>query len=250
MATINAVGVALKTASGTGDFAGTASTVFSTDITVNGVRVGLGTDNISTNLVVGGSLPNATSGSQNLAIGYQALADLVSGSDNLAIGYQALLACDTGSYNLGIGNLALSSTSSGAVANIGIGSLALEYCTGSNNTGIGVNVGSDNATGQTILESGNDNTLLGYGTSVNNNAASGTIAIGYEATGIQSTGSTSGTNGPGISIGSASAPVGFRGDGSIFPSASAGAGTLPLTFTGFWSVYINGTNYKIPLYLP
>jgi hypothetical protein len=49
---------------------------------------------------------------------------------------------------------------------------------------------------------------------------------------------TSGTAGPGATFGSSAFPVGFRGDGSIYPST---------TGAGYWRPNINGTAYMIPL---
>ena len=169
---------------------------------------------INNNTGVGfNSLSNASfSGSTNTALGYQSMRDNLSSSNVVAIGGNALLLLTTGSNNVGIGF----------------------YC-GGGQSGVALTTGSSNI-------------LIGYETDASSATAIGVIAIGTAAVGAAASGNTSGDSGPGISIGSASFPVGFRGDASIYPSAGVGDGTLALTFAGYWRVNINGTNYKIPLY--
>lgn len=166
----------------------------------------IGTNALSTN----------TTGANNVAQGANSLRFLTTGSGNSAIGVSALNACTTGVNNMGVGSNAL-----------------LTLTTGGNNVGIGVNAGD-------AVTTGSDNTLVGRAANVDAGDASGCIALGRGATALKSTGATSSNHGPGVAVGSSANKVGFRGDGTIYPSAGASA--------GFWRVRINGTNYKVELF--
>jgi hypothetical protein len=176
------------------------------DITVNSLTVGQGAYN--------------DSNSTNSAFGITALSHNSSGTQNTAIGRDALKALTSGSENASLGSLA-----------------SYQLTTGSENTVIGCYAGAGIAPGVGVI-TGSGNTLIGYQADVSSTSAIGTIAIGVVAIADGATGSTSGTNGPGISIGSSAALVGFRGDGSIYPG--------PLG-SGNWRVNVNGTYYAIPL---
>ncbi len=152
-------------------------------------------------------------------------------ASNTCFGMGALNAITTASAIVGVGN--------NAMANV---------TTGSANVGLGYGTGSAGASGSAATVGGAFNTFLGYQASGSTAGIAGGIAIGANAVAAASTGGTSGDDGVGISVGSAGLPVGFRGDGTIYPTAGVGLGTLPLTFTGYWRVKINGTFYKIPLY--
>ena len=157
-----------------------------------------------------GALIGASAGCSSgscCAFGYNALggASMVSGSQNCGFGYQA----------------------------------GVTITTGGNNTLLGYVAGTAGGSGAVGITTGTDNTCIGINSGVDTNSSVGCIAIGSAAVAAKATGSTSGTNGPGIAIGSASKLVGFRGDGSIYPNGSASA--------GFWRVKVNGTHYMIPL---
>jgi len=62
----------------------------------------------------------ANTGSDNTALGYQALYDNTTGHDNTGIGYQANRFITTGAYNIAIGNNALDHNTGGTYC-IGIG---------------------------------------------------------------------------------------------------------------------------------
>jgi hypothetical protein len=177
----------------------------------------------------GRSALQGSSGTSDSAFGYQALNATGAYSQCSAFGASALNVC-TGNLNDAHGYNALGSVTSGT-----------------NNVGFGANTGSTAGSG-TVLISGTNNTFLGYGSGTNSNSSVGTLAIGYQAIADIATGATSSDNGPGMAIGSTAAKVGFRGDGTVYPSAGVGGGTLPLTFTGYVRIKINGTYYKIPLY--
>lgn len=78
---------------------------FSSDITVNSVRVGRGSGNYNNNLAVGSSALNAnTIGVGNTAVGYLALRDNTTGVGNTAVGYFALSTNTTFENITGLGN--------------------------------------------------------------------------------------------------------------------------------------------------
>ena len=238
------------------------------DITVSGATVGLGGSAVTTNLAVGVSaLAANTSGVHNHAFGYQAMQAMQTGNNNTAVGYLALNANTNGTGNVAIGRLALQAGVSGS-NNVAVGSgtmnsasfnssqnnalgtgVLASLTTGNTNTSMGNNscplitTGNNNtvygASAGGILVGGSDNTLLGTGATTDSASCSGAIAIGEGATATIATGVTSADAGPGIAIGSSSFPVGFRGNGTIYPSSSG---------AGFWRAKINGTQYFIPLF--
>ena len=101
-----------------------------TDVTINGVTVGLGTGAVATNTVVG----------------RHALFVNTTGLGNCGFGYNSLQANTTGIGNVGVGYATVSLNVSGSY-NTGLGSSALQQTTGSYNTGVGNNSGSGITTG-------------------------------------------------------------------------------------------------------
>lgn len=201
------------------------------------------TFNGSFNTAVGaGACTTMTSGSQNCAFGDIALYTNATGTNNCAFGVQSLYLA-TGGSNSAYGWSSLLTLSTGSFNSALGSSCLLALTTGSNNVGIGTGAGN---TG-TVLTTGSSNTLLGFQSQVNNAAATGVIAIGANAIADIATGVTNADNGPGIAIGAAGTIVGFRGDGTLYPTAGAGGGVaLPLA-SGFLRVKVNGTYYKIAL---
>ncbi len=156
-----------------------------------------------------------TSGTGNSAFGAAALASVVTGIGNTACGQNALTIC-TNNENSAMGDGALASVTSGGYM-----------------VGLGASSGSSVATG-------NYNIFIGFNASSGSTSPTGVIAIGANSIADKSTGSTSGTNGPGIAIGSTGQPVGARGDGSVYPTNGASL--------GFWRIKLNGTIVKIQIY--
>jgi len=101
-----------------------------TDVTVNGVTVGLGTGAVATNTVVG----------------RHALFVNTTGSYNCGFGYNSLQANTTGLGNVGVG-YATNRSNTASSFNTAIGSSALQNGTGEKNTAIGNNAGSGMTTG-------------------------------------------------------------------------------------------------------
>ncbi len=140
--------------------------------------------------------------------------------------------------NTAFGTIALGSTTT-ALGVTGIGDSTLSaVTTGGGNTGVGAQVAISNGFSSELV-TGTNNTLIGAYCGVNNAAATGVLALGAFSVGDIATGATSADSGPGLSVGAATAKVGFRGDGTTYPTAGAPA--------GYWRVKINGTYYKILL---
>ena len=176
------------------------------DLTVNGITVGKGAGNISTNTASGYSALNSnttgfhntasgykalysniqgyynlasgpyalysnTIGSHNTATGYSALYSNTTGIYNTANGLQALYYNTTGWYNTATGSDALVSNTTGYY-NVAIGSNSLYgMTTGSANTAIGYGAGSSFATG-------NNCTMIGYGAQASSGTISNEITLG------------------------------------------------------------------------
>jgi predicted acyltransferase (DUF342 family) len=124
------------------------------DISVNGLTLGRGGGNVSSNTAFGGgALQNNGSGDKNTAIGYGASLNNNTGSQNISIGSEAAKECTSG------------------IDNIAIGVQSLIKNTGSKNIGIGTYVGANHI-------SGTQNTLLGYYADSANGTHSKSTAIG------------------------------------------------------------------------
>ncbi|MDB2618462.1 hypothetical protein N9X96_00235 [bacterium] len=143
------------------------------------------------NTAVGGYALENNIGTNNTAVGRNALLANTSGTRNIAIGTSALDANTTASYNVAIGVSALTSNTTGE-ANVAIGDQALsENTTADNNTAVGYASMYDNSTGQYNLASGffslQNNTTGNYNTALGSNAldanttASNNTAVGYRS---------------------------------------------------------------------
>jgi hypothetical protein len=185
------------------------------DAFFNGMRVGHGVGNVTSNSVVGAdSLSVASGGANNTAMGYQSLKNVTSGSNLTAFGYQAGYSATTAAefnvfgyqagysntdghgltalgYQAGYANVSgwynsyLGSHSGSA--NVGeyntvVGGRALFYATtGNYNTIVGADAALNKA-------SGSSNTGLGYRVLDNTGTGSGNVALGAYA-GLYETGS-------------------------------------------------------------
>ena len=82
--------------------------------------------------------PNATStGSNNVAVGYQALTGFTTGDFNVAIGSNALQTNTTGTQNTAIGSMALSQADAATGNNVAVGYQALKNASGGDNVAVG-----------------------------------------------------------------------------------------------------------------
>ncbi len=162
----------------------------------------------SNNIAMGSdALRVNTTGTYNLAIGNNALTSNSTGNDNFAMGNNALSQNTTGVYNLALGNGALSSNTTGG-SNFGLGVNALRAnTTGRNNVGIGVEAMFKNTTGEnnigfgngTLHENttGNDNISLGTNSLRNNTIGNNNLAFGTNALYANTTGADNIAMGPG-----------------------------------------------------
>lgn len=145
----------------------------SSDLLVNGFKLGIGNGTGISNLLFGTGLSLNTTGRFNTVIGVDAMLDNISGNYNTAIGSQSLSLNTTGSGNTAMGYYSLANNTTGN-QNTSIGqSSLLSNNDGDYNVGIGL---------ETLMlnVSGNNNTAIGY-KSLNSNLVSENTAIGSKA---------------------------------------------------------------------
>ncbi len=180
----------------------TATTVTaSADSSFNGVSVGRGSGNISTNTRLGATaLSSNTTGNSNTAVGSGALLSNTTGSNNVAVGRNALLVNTTGASNTAIGTQTLDANTTG-FNNTAVGYIALgENTTGSNNVAVGWQVLGQNTTGNNNVAmglnasaqntTGGNNVAIGGGSLELNTTGSNNVVIGYDSGDAITTGST------------------------------------------------------------
>jgi hypothetical protein len=166
---------------------------------VNSITVGQGAGAVSTNTAVGASVlaANEAGGTNNTAIGYQALDANTTGDNNVGVGDSALGANTTTSANTAIGSQALANNTAADNTAIGFqagldntsgtgnffgGSLAgNKNTTGSGNTGIGGSWSGTALPAFYFNTTGSSNTAIGCGALPNNTTASNNTAVGYQA---------------------------------------------------------------------
>ena len=151
---------------------GSGGVTFASDITINGIRVGIGAAGDQNSIVIGATACPA--GTFNVAIGREAMRDSVSAINNVAIGYHAARDIQGGINNVAIGANALDENENGSV-NVAIGSLALSESTNSNqNTAIGSSSLQNTTTGFR-------NVGVGYQALEKNTSGVANVAIGHAA---------------------------------------------------------------------
>jgi hypothetical protein len=150
--------------------------VFSSDITVNSVRIGRGAGNNDQNVAIGADALASGTGTRNTAIGYGAMRSYsgTSFDNNSSLGYFNMPSLTTGSGNTSVGAETMLNLTNGS-QNTSIGNQSLINTTGNNNVGVG------KSAGQTIT-TGSQNTILGTDADVSTNSLSNATAIGYGAT--------------------------------------------------------------------
>lgn len=152
------------------------SKTFSSDLNVNGITVGRGAGNISSNTANGqNALQNSTYGSENTANGQNALQYNVYGWDNTATRVNALQYNNSGgNYNTANGAYALNANTFG-YQNTATGAFAMnDNTTGYGNTAMGKNALTNNTTG-------NYNTAIGWGALTQVTTGFGNTACGDAA---------------------------------------------------------------------
>ena len=157
----------------------------SEDITVNGMLLGLGGGDISTNLALGtNALTSNTTGTFNVAIGTDALTSNETGGSNVAIGRSALVLDEGTGSNIAIGRNALYGQITGN-ENLAIGlSAGTNISSGWGNIFIGNSSGIFHADGSTLLTSPSKSIYIGRGTRGFSNSDTNSIVIGNGAVGI------------------------------------------------------------------
>ena len=174
----------------TGGLVGTTA-IFSNDILVNNITIGLGSGPTQSNLVIGykSGLSNST-GYQNTFIGYQTGNANTTGYANYFLGYYSGNNNTTGYQNIFIGGssgfnnltgdqniyIGESAGESGTASrlNVAIGRNAGLSMSSSNNTFLGYNSGK-------LTSTGGNNTFLGWQSAVNNTTGANNVVIGYGA---------------------------------------------------------------------
>jgi len=156
-----------------GAFAGSANLTFDgTSLTVNTIKLGLGTGAVSTNIAIGANaLSGANTGSGfNIALGPSSLLTNTSGTRNVSIGFNSMYYNNGGTSNCAIGFQSVQSNTSGG-SNTGIGQEALfNNTTASNNTALGYQAGYG-------LITGSNNTYLGTNATQSGTAVTGEIVL-------------------------------------------------------------------------
>jgi hypothetical protein len=152
------------------------------DSWINGIRIGRGNSDISTNTAVGtGTLSFNSSGWENSASGMQALSANTTGYRNSAFGSQALFTNSSGWENTAAGSHALRLNLTGA-ANTATGSYALtSSTTGHFNAAYGSTAMMQNTTGSNNSAFGGS--ALRFNTTGGNNTAAGPSALHSNTTG-------------------------------------------------------------------
>ena len=146
-----------------------------TDVSVNGLTVGLGAGNISTNTALGTTALNSnTTGTENTATGSQSLRFNTTGSYNTAIGFKSLFSNTSGSFNVANGGESLFKNTTGA-GNTATGFQSLYYNTGFLNTANGQQALKANTSGSRNTANGSNS--LYSNTTGSENTANGTYAL-------------------------------------------------------------------------
>ena len=153
------------------------SKTFTSDVTINNVKVGAGAGNSTLNdpsyqnTAIGNStLINNSTGYANTAIGTNALTNNTTGFSNVGIGIATLNNNTSGGLNTAVGLFAMSGNSTGS-SNTATGNQTLQ-----NNTSGNANVA--NGEGALYLNDGSDNTGIGTHSLFNNTSGNENTAIG------------------------------------------------------------------------
>lgn len=175
------------TGSGTTVVLSAGTPVFTSDVTINTIRAGLGNSSRSTNTAFGVTALNAnTTGAYNTAVGYNALKLHTNGISNVAVGEGALESgvadCD---YNVAVGSGALQNATV-VNGNVAVGANALLSSTGETNVAVGGFAGQ-------AATSAYDNVFIGYNAAYSLTTGDNNVVIGSQA-GYNTTPLTTGSN--------------------------------------------------------
>ena len=152
-------------------------------VSINGVPVGLGKGNVSSNVAVGtGALSTNATGADNVAVGFEALGLGTAGSESVAVGWRAAKGSSVRHVSIGYGANQLGATDS---VSIGWASM-FNLAGGSLNVAVGRSSGYFITGGSTHLTSCTKSLFLGCDTKALGQSQENQIVIGYDATGIGS----------------------------------------------------------------
>lgn len=165
---------------GSQTFAGTKT--FAVDAVINGVSVGRGGGNLTTNTVVGrNAFISNTGGNNNTSVGDATLLSNTTGNDNTALGFTSLRLNTTGNNNTSVGSQSMFSNTSGN-HNTATGSFSCY------NTTTGLQNSAFGSFSLTANSTGSDNTAVGFNALTNNTTASGNTGVGLSALQSNTTG--------------------------------------------------------------
>ena len=175
--------------SGSGD----TNTLTNSPITVSGDDVtfaGLVTmtdrldlkDSLNNTFIGSDSGISNTTGSYNVASGYNTLYNNTEGDGNIALGRTSLQDNTTGDYNIALGYQSLLQNTTGGY-NVALGTLSLRSSNGDNNIALGFQSGRYIADGTTINETGSTSIFIGKDTRANADGENNQIVIGNTAIG-------------------------------------------------------------------
>ena len=179
---------------------------------------------------------NATLGGSDVAIGSWALRDINSGFENVVIGAFAASTCDSVAFSVAIGEGA-----------IGGGSVTSCIAIGQDTMRSNVNTSFDIAIGIAALRSittGLGNVGLGHRAGYYTNTGNNNTFIGRETGPAFGNGTVTGS----IALGAYAVPTG--NNQFVVGSSGVPAGTVTnaaATQTHYWTIKINGTDYKVLL---
>jgi hypothetical protein len=206
-----------------GETALSSAVLFGSNNTAVGTNALAINDTGSSNSAVGtNALANNLLGNFNTAVGVSAL-QLTNANNNTAHGYNALALNQTGVNNTAIGSSSLQACTS--FNNTGVGQGSLFGCTsGNSNAGLGLNAGG-------TINTGSTNTLLGTQSDVDSGARSNCVVIGANTISPAVNGS--------LSIG---ANTGSGNEMTNLVTSSGGS-----IANQDLIIYLNGTRYRIAL---
>jgi len=223
----------------------------------NGMTIGRGNSNVSTNTAIGvnvliNALPSSsgnvgvgsnvlrftTTGQNNVALGYAALYNNTTGTGNFGLGTNNLLSNTTGNYNIAIGGQQVLSGTTNSSANVAIGFQNLKsLSTGSNNTVIGNQ--TYNISGGTIsITSLSNSVLIGANITPLANGDTNETVIGYNAVGNGSNTTTIGNSSTLTTYLSPILSLGTTSSGATISNPAGGS----LNFSSLGGVSINAVN--------
>jgi len=191
--------------------------------------------------LVGGTLTNLTSGTNNVALGDEALEAVTSGANNVGIGKDAGTAITTADNNTAAGHRALTSNTTGA-GNTAVGKDAGYYTTtGSDNSYVGVAAGPNVA-----ASTGSNNTALGRSALRANTTGVYNVALGGIGQDNRSVLHSNTTGGYNVAVGNQALSTNTTGDYNTaigYQALNLATTADNNTAVGLNSLYANTTGY-------